>query len=317
MNATMHSVVIRPESRDAWLQLRHQGVGSSEIGTLAGLNPYETPYQLWRRRVGIDPPIPETPAMRLGHLLEGAVAQLWQDATGREILPESEGDWIVRCQEKPWLQVSPDRTYLLPEDPSGARQKGILECKTTQRAVDPENLPPWWFCQIQYQLGVAGIAHGSLAWLSQGRDFGYKDIAFAPDFFEWLAGLADTFMNVNVRGNLPPDMQRGEDAMLRFPKETPDTAAEASPDTHAAWLELKRLRDEIKALEEKKTALEDTIKLAMGPADTLRFQGLTLATWRAPKPSTRLDTKALKADHPDLFAQYSTETSATRRLLIK
>lgn len=317
MNATMHSVVIRPESRDAWLQLRHQGVGSSEISTLAGLNPYETPYQLWRRRVGIDPAIPETPAMRLGHLLEGAVAQLWQDATGREILPESEGDWIVRCQEKPWLQVSPDRTYLLPEDPSGARQKGILECKTTQRPVDPENLPPWWFCQIQYQLGVAGLTHGSLAWLSQGRDFGYKDIAFAPDFFEWLVGLADTFMNVNIKGNTPPDISNGKDIETLFPRETPTATVEAAPQIVEVCEKIKTIRDTIKDLENVRGELEDLVKMTMGPADTLLFQGQTLATWRAPKPSTRLDTKALKADHPDLFAQYSTETPASRRLLIK
>lgn len=63
-------IIIRPKSREEWLQLRSKGIGSSEVGTLVGVNPYETPYQLWRRKKGLDAPKAETFAMKAGHYLE-------------------------------------------------------------------------------------------------------------------------------------------------------------------------------------------------------------------------------------------------------
>ena len=40
-------------------------------------------------------------------------------------------------------------------------------------------------------------------------------------------------------------------------------------------------------------------------------------TWKAPKPSYRLDTKRLEAEHPDLSSQYQMLVSNSRRLIIK
>ena len=51
----MSTTVIRPKDRNEWLKVRESGIGSSEVATIVGLNPWETPYQLWRRKMGIDP----------------------------------------------------------------------------------------------------------------------------------------------------------------------------------------------------------------------------------------------------------------------
>ena len=222
----METEIVRPQSHQEWLELRENGIGSSEIGTIAGLNPYETPYQLWRRRVGIDAPRPETFAMRMGHILEPIVGSLWQDETACEIIPESKGEWFVRRADRPYLFASPDFTFRYP---GGAGEIGILECKTTQRAVDPDDIPPAWFCQVQYQLGVAGYARGAIAWLSRGSEFGHVPIDFNPAFFEWLAALADTFYNVNIKGRVAPDMLTGRDAALRFPGHEPGAASPGAP----------------------------------------------------------------------------------------
>ena len=175
--------IIRPKSREEWLDIRKSGIGSSEVATIVGLNPWETPYQLWRRKTGLDEPKQENAAMRNGHHLEDAVSRMWNDATGREIIKRSAIDWIIRDNDRPYLQVSPDRTYWLSDDSRANDNKGILEIKTTRMKVDPEDLPKYWFAQVQYQLGVAGYTQGSLAWLSagQGFDFGYQDLKLVPD----------------------------------------------------------------------------------------------------------------------------------------
>ena len=111
----MSTTIIRPKDHQEWLKYRGSGIGSSEVATIVGLNPFETPYQLWRRKVGIDPPVEENFAMRAGHILEPAVAKFWEDATGREVDLSSEGDWLIVDDAKPFLRVSPDRLYWLDD----------------------------------------------------------------------------------------------------------------------------------------------------------------------------------------------------------
>ena len=62
----MATTIIRPKNREEWLKERESGVGSSEVATIIGVNPYQTPYQLWRRKKGIDPPTPENMPMWMG-----------------------------------------------------------------------------------------------------------------------------------------------------------------------------------------------------------------------------------------------------------
>ena len=64
----MSNTVIRPKDRAEWLEYRKDGIGSSEVATILGLNPWETPYQLWRRKKGLDAPKDETFAMKAGHI---------------------------------------------------------------------------------------------------------------------------------------------------------------------------------------------------------------------------------------------------------
>ena len=59
--------VIRPATHEEWLDERKKGIGSSEAGTVMGVNHFDTPYKLWRRKTGVDGPIPSSEAMELGH----------------------------------------------------------------------------------------------------------------------------------------------------------------------------------------------------------------------------------------------------------
>lgn len=313
----MSNTIIRPQSREEWLQVRKKGIGSSEIATIVGLNPWETPYQLWRRKLGIDPPKEENFAMRAGHYLEDAVAQFWHYETGQDIIKASAGDWLIRDDERPFLQVSPDRTYWLAGMTHNNTNKGILECKTTQKSIDADNLPKHWFCQVQYQLGVAGLQQGSLAWLCSGREFGYKDLAFVPDFYGWLVEEAEKFWKDNVEGRQEPSAVSAQDVLLKYNRHTDGKVLEVGDDVFRDYQDLKDVRREIDALEERKETLEGRIKLAFGDAEAISYGGDTLATWKAPKPSRKFDAKAYQKDHADLCAPYIFETQGARRFLLK
>lgn len=311
--------IIRPKSREEWLEVRKSGIGSSEVATIVGLNPWETPYQLWRRKVGLDEPKQENAAMRNGHHLEDAVSRMWNDATGREIIKRSAIDWIIRDNDRPYLQVSPDRTYWLSDDSRANDNKGILEIKTTRMKVDPEDLPKYWFAQVQYQLGVAGYAQGSLAWLSagQGFDFGYQDLKLVPDFYEWLIDSVSRFWQDNIVGKQEPSAVNVADVLLKYNRHTDRKIIECSDEVFTAYQNLKEVRTELKALEEREAALEETIKMAFADAEAISYGGDTIATWKAPKASLKFDAKAFQADHPDLAKPYMKETQGARRFLLK
>lgn len=308
--------IIRPKDRTDWLKERAGGIGSSEVATILGLNPYETPCQLWRRAVGIDLPKEETFAMKAGHYLEDAVSRFWSDATGREIIKQSSIDWIAVCREKPWMRVSPDRTYWLGER-RGRKDKGILECKTTQMQVDPDNVPKHWFCQLQYQLGVTELTHGSLAWLCSGRDFGYAEYSLVPEFFEWMADEVEKFYRVHIIGGEAPTAINSQDVLLMFPFHTAGKTVEMNEETYEAYTQLKEIKAEMSAVEERKKELEERIKMFIGDAEAASCLGRTLATWKAPKPSLRFDEKSFKADHPDIYNKYLKEQQGARRFLLK
>lgn len=313
----MSNTIIRPKDRAEWLKHREAGIGSSEVATIVGLNPWETPYQLWRRKIGLDPAKEETFAMKAGHYLEDAVAQFWRDSTGQDIIKASAGDWLIVNDERPYMRVSPDRTYWLAGLPHSNANKGILECKTTQMSIDPDDIPKHWFCQVQYQLGVAELEQGSLAWLCRGREFGYKNLAFVPDFFAWLVEEVEKFWTDNIQGKQEPTAANVQDILIKYNRHTDGKIVEVSDELYQAYTDLKGLRDELSALEARKTELEDKLKLAFGDAEGISYGGQTLATWKAPKPSSKFDAKAFTAAHPDLAKEYTVTTQGARRFLLK
>lgn len=313
----MSATIIRAKDRQEWLRLRNEGIGSSEVATIVGLNPWETPYQLWRRKKGLDAPKQETFAMRAGHILEDAVARFYQEESGRQVIKSSAGDWIAVDKKRDFMRVSPDRTFYISGYSNSIDNKGVLECKTTQMTIDPDDIPKHWFCQLQYQLGVTGYEHGALAWLTSGRTFDYRNLDFVPDFFEWLANEVTIFWIDNIKGDQEPPLVNVADTVLKYSRHTDGKVVECTAEMMDAIERLRDIKAQIKTLEDAKTEVEDAVKLLFGDAEALTFEGKTVATWKAPKPSMQFDAKAFKAACPDIAAGYMKQVQGARRLLIK
>lgn len=311
----MSTTIIRPKDRKAWLQERGAGIGSSDVGTILGLNPYETPYQLWRYRKGLDAPKEENFFMRAGHYLEDAVSKFWQDETGKEVVKSSAGDWLIVCNENPVLRVSPDRIYWLEEKHNN--NKGILECKTSQRKIDADDIPMTWFSQVQYQLGVSEMTEASLAWLSQGRDFGYVDLKFVPDYFEYIKDAVMKFWTDCIIGGKEPDAINAADIVKKYAQHTEGKIIEVTDEVFGYYTQLKDVKAQIKELEEQEEKLTNDIQMYFADAEAITYHGQTLATWKTSKSSAKFDSAAFKKDNPELASRYMKEVEGTRRFLVK
>ena len=321
----MGTFTITSKSHGDWLKSREEGIGSSEVATVLGVNPYDTPYQLWLRKTGRAPAKEEESfLMKAGHYLEDAISRFCADEAGLEVVKNSAAEFVVVDKDKPFMRVSPDR-YAFPVDAKHtADNKTIIECKSTQKAVDPDNISKYWFLQISYQMHVTRIHTSHLAWLIQGREFGYKKYEYDPEFCAFIEEEVERFWVDCVIGGREPALSNIDDVLIKFPRHEEGKKAYASDDIVEKWAELCDTNAEIKRLQAIKDALESDIKVSMLDAEILALpasedspQEKYLATWKASKPTEKFDAKALKEAEPEVYARYLRQTEGSRRFTIK
>ena len=344
--------IIRPATHEGWLAERAKGIGSSDAGTVMGASPFQTPYGLYLLKTGKAEPIKESDAMYNGHILESAVAEWFAAKTGAVVDITTEGDWLAADTERDYLRVSPDRLYW-PKGTSADRQTAenarVLEIKSTSKIVDKDDLPDYWYCQIQYQMGILGATCGTLCWISGSPTlhFDYAEVDFNRAFFDAMIERIDRFWNENILKDVPPADTTAGDTLRRYPQSRAGLAAAADDKTLALWQSLKDCRAELKKLEEREMTLTDALKMATGEAECLTHTDAatgevrTLATWKSTlresfdeerlktespeiwqeygraETTVTLDRKALQKDRPELYARYSSKVPAARKFLVK
>ena len=313
----MNAKIIRPANREQWLEIRKSGIGSSEAATIMYLNPFETPYQLWRRKMGYDAPKEENFAMRAGHYLEDAVSKFYADATGATVIKRSAIDWIAQDRKKPYMQVSPDRTAWGKDQLHNEANKMIVECKTTQMPIDEDNVPRHWYIQLQYQLHVTGYDYGALAWLTQGREFGFRHFERNDTIGAMIEQSVTRFWEHNIIGGEEPELANAEDIDIKYPSQIDGKTVDVDEQTYNVWKALVTLKSEISKLDAEKKKLEDEIKLAFGDAEAIAYGGHRLATYRAPKATEAFDWKRFEKERPEAVIDYMVRKQGSRRLLIK
>jgi predicted phage-related endonuclease len=187
-------------------------------------------------------------------------------------------------------------------------------------AVDPDDFPVYWYCQLQYQMGVMGVKKGAVAWISSypRLNFGYKEFDFNPDFYKALTEAIEQFWLVNVCGGIAPDDINSEDTLLKHPTSNAGETIQADAELIDVYNNLKDITREIDALEDSRTYLEDRIKMYMGDAETLVSPtGSTMAIWKSAKPSMKFNSKAFKEDDPAGYAKYMEPSPGSRRFTVK
>lgn len=303
--------IIRPADHEAWLQEREKGIGSSEATTLMGVNHYEDRYKLFLRKTHQIPPKEATEQMELGHHMEPAVASRFAQLTGAWIDPKSEGDWIAADTKKDYLRVSPDRIWVPAGQERVKANWRILECKTTGMSVDGDDIPSYWYCQLQYQMGVMGIKHGAVAWISSFPVFnsGYKEIDFNPAYYELIVDAIDDFWNGNILKGVAPEPEALEDLRVKYSSQAVTVKGEsfvAEDWMQADYDELLGIKTQMDTLKDRKKELEDELEKAiMGYAAIYCKDGQTVLATRQPKtPRQELNRDLLRQEYEDIYNRY-------------
>tara|TARA_R110000822_G_scaffold14484_4_gene50912 strand:+ start:495 stop:1379 length:885 start_codon:yes stop_codon:yes gene_type:complete len=165
-----------------WHDLRNQGIGGSLVGTVAGLNKWESAYTAWAKYTGkIDREIPDSPAMEWGRRLESVVLDKFKDSHPELEVLDEVGTW--QNLERPYQIANPDGIAM---DEHG--NLVVIEIKTARFPDDWEKgVPLYYLTQVQWYLSCLGIHQAYVAVLIGGSD--YREFYIEAEHFQQQADI--------------------------------------------------------------------------------------------------------------------------------
>ena len=303
-------------SRAEWLELRGEGLGGSDAAWVLGKSPYKSTYAGWAEKAGLtnEPDLSENEAIEWGNVLEPVVAERFASLYGFEVvnLPV-----MLAHPTYPHMLANVDR--FIVED---GRITGLLEVKTAglRQSVywEGDNVPVHYALQVQHYLAVTGLDYGYLVVLIGGQQMkAYRidrDEEQIAELIEAEADMWERIINCDA-----PDLD-GSDSTIDALKNrwTPDpdsvvqlNGADVLP-IIKALAAAKDAKDEIESVVK---GLQAQLMAALGEHEVGQVDGTTVVTWKG-QTRTSIDTKAIKAEHPEIAEAYS-KTSTTRTLLPK
>lgn len=259
-------------------------IGSSKIPTIAGLNPWKSPFELWCEETGKTKKAEgDQDLFWFGHEMEPIIGRLAERKGYGSTLAANA---VIRHQDHPWAVASPD--FLLFTD-SGEVE--ILEAKNTgwwaRDDWAEDKAPDYAHVQIQWQLFVLGIFKAArVAGLIGGDPRSFVCPRFEADSCIQAALLQKAKdYRACVETNTPPDVS-GPDIQ---------TICDVFPGLEGETIELDeqagaliKERDEIakkltdananaKAIKALKDDLEAKLALMLGDAQAGVFEGRQVA----------------------------------------
>jgi putative phage-type endonuclease len=187
-----------------WHAQRLTGIGGSEVGTICGLNQWESAYTLWAKRTGKIQTEPLTSeAAEWGTRLEAVIIDKFVEKHPELVVIRNAGSWHSTVSGREWQLANPDGLYTRPDG-----SMGILECKTAQYedAWDETTgeIPASYRAQVQWYLMTFGFQHATVAVLFHGNK--YREFEITANSFEQAANfqLAQKFWR-SLQEDTPPD----------------------------------------------------------------------------------------------------------------
>lgn len=203
-----------------WYEQRRSLIGASEIGTVLGVNPFETRYGLWLRKTNQAPDVVSTFRMEAGHYMEDGIAGMAHFHMGN-LLTMYEDAGIRVHHNMPYLSCTLDRWGNASHD-TDTSVRYILDCKNagvnTYKKIKPANTPPlYYWLQIQQQLMVTnrsiGPHHGYLAFWAGGQMLKIYYIEHSVLAQNIIAEAAQEFHSAITTNTAP--MERYAQALLK------------------------------------------------------------------------------------------------------
>ncbi|MBK6757422.1 MAG: YqaJ viral recombinase family protein [Moraxellaceae bacterium] len=321
-NTAIRLVSTKDINRQQWLEVRKQGLGSSDAAAAVGLNPYQSQLELWLIKTGRDADLPkpdatdESSPMYWGNILEPIVAAHYTKHTGHKVrrinavLQHPESD-------KSWMLANLDYAVV------GADDVQVLECKTAGEYGARnwrEGVPEYVQCQVQHQLAVTGKQAADVCVLICGQEIKIHRIERDEALITKLIELERRFWHYVLTDTPPPaDGSESAGVALRYlyPYDTGNTLDfSQDKEVSAVFSELLQVRVQADDYKKREDFLRQCLQQRMGEASKASFANGSIS-WKRSKDSVVLDTATLLQERPELLKQYALTRAGSRRFLVQ
>ena len=308
-------------SQAEWLDIRKQGIGSSDCASACGLNPYMSMLELWMIKTGrIKQPIEDESEghapLYWGKQLEPLVAEYYSMHT----------NYKVRRVNAVLQHRDPDKYFMLANlDYSvvGTDEVQILECKTAGEhgaKLWRDGVPLYVLCQVQHQLAVTGKKAAHICVLICGHETRIFKVTRSESVIHHIVNAERYFWDC-VEKDIPPEADASVSAAKAlqqlYPAHVPLSTTDLSEDTQAnqKFEQLLQARNQIEKYQEQFDLLKHQLQTKMQEAERAIFKAGSV-TWKKAKDSISLDGKALLKLHPEMLSQFPQSKQGPRRFNI-
>ncbi len=296
-------------SHEEWLRYHKLGIGGSDVGAIAGVNAYRTAIQVYQDKVSDEVEKYDNEAMRLGRDMEEYVAQRFSEATGKKV---RRSNYMYYDDEYPFMIADVDRMIV--------GENAALEVKTASPYSashwQEDKIPLSYQIQCYHYMRVCQLDAVYVAVLIYGREFKYYKLERDDEIINNLIQIEANFWKNHVEKKvLPnPDGSKLADSVIaEYFKDSEDKtiALEGFDEKLSRREEVIKLLDK---LETEKKLIEQELKMYLGDAEIAK-SNIYQVNWK-PFVSSRLDTKALQENEPQIYQRYL-RTTSSRRFTVK
>lgn len=167
-------IITGPEAEQgspAWHAFRKNRIGASEAAAIMGVDPWTTPYMLWRRKLDLDPPIEENEAMKKGKTLEPIAREKINEEGGFDFQPA-----LAVSDKYEWIFASLDG---LSSSEEFALEIKCPSSSSIFNAACEGFYPEYYFPQLQHQLYVTN--HKNMAYYFYKDGIGKYSLVYRDD----------------------------------------------------------------------------------------------------------------------------------------
>ena len=308
-------------SHEDWLEVRKQGIGSSDAAAACGIHPYLSMLELWMIKTGrlhshLDDDIDGYSPLYWGNTLEPMVAKYYQQHTGNK----------VRRVNAILQHPDPDNHFMLANLDyaiTGSDDVQILECKTAGEhgaKLWKHGVPLYVTCQVQHQLAVTGKTAAHICVLLCGHEAKIFKVERDEKLIASIIEHERLFWQY-VETDTPPTPDHSESAAralkLLYPTPEPSSKVDLTDDDGANKLfeQLLSYRDYMQELEQRHDQVKHQLQTLIADNEIAVFEKGAIS-WKRSKDSISLDSKALTKAHPEMLDQFSKTRPGSRRFVI-
>jgi putative phage-type endonuclease len=302
-------------------------LGGSDIGAVIGVSKYRSAMDVWLEKTGKKIVRNDSFALRFGSFAESFVASEYALLTAEKLADHPHGLIHPKhafCVGHIDRFILKDHELPLFTADGVLNAKKLLECKTANHFSQADwcepgsdAIPLPYLCQCLWYLGITNLSEIDVAVLLGGSDLRIYTITRDLELESLLFEKAAFFWTEHVQKDIPPKPQSIGDCQTLFQRSSIGKSIEANPETIALIQQLKTLESQAQREEEQIDQIKQTLMETMADAEVLTYFGRPVVTWKAPKPSYRIDTKRLGIEHPELIKAYQNPIQSSRRFVVK